>query len=249
MGLRQYTDPQSTRLLIRCRLPSFVERYTFNVQTFRSLERSFDEIHLLIQWLKDRMQVRLKAAHIVPSAINDLKNFGTLEEDLASSRRELTYHIQGSIEEGRTRSEYYNTNQAENLSRLTILATCLLPLSISATVLSMQTRFADLDVLLYDLLGVTFLLGLVALTIFLVSKKLLAIHRRQQRGFSTFGFGRIGLKASRMLLIYPTILLLTASFLVGMFKSATVGLQVLGYEAAGAFGFLVLLTLLKFFTE
>jgi hypothetical protein len=102
---------------------------------------------------------------------------------------------------------------------------------------------------LYDLLGVTFLLGSIALTIFLVSKKLLAIHKRQQGKVFTLDFGRIGLKISRMLLIYPTVLLYTVSFLVGMFKDATVGLQVLGYETAGAFGFLALLALLKFLTE
>jgi hypothetical protein len=226
-----------------------MERYTFNVQTLRSLERSFDEVHLSIQWLKDRMQIRLKAARVAPSAIDNLTDLGNLEEDLASSKRELTYHIQGLIEEGRTRSEYSNTNQAENLSRLTILATCLLPLSISATVLSMQTRFADLGILLYDLLGVTFLLGLIALTIFLVSKKLLAIRKKQRFTVATFYFGRIGLESSRMLLVYPTILLLTVSFLIGMFKNATVGLQVLGYEAAGAFGFWVLLRLLQYLTE
>lgn len=249
MGLRQYTDSQSIRPLMRCRIPGTEEPYAFKGQTLRSLERSLDELPLSIQWLKDRMQIRLKAAHVAPSAIDDLTGLGNLEEDLASSKRELTYHIQGLIEEGRTRSEYSNTNQAENLSRLTILATCLLPLSISASVLSMQTRFADLGILLYNLLGVTYLLGLIALTIFLVSKKLLVIRKKQRYTVATFHYGRIGLKSSRMLLIYPTILLLTVSFLIGMFKSVTAGLQVLGYEAAGAFGFWVLLTLLQFLTE
>jgi hypothetical protein len=249
MGPRQYTDSQLIRLLISCRLPSFRERYAFNVQTLRSLERSLDEIYLSIKWLNDRMQARLNEARVAPSAINDLTDLGNLEEDLASSKRELTYHIRGLIEEGRTRLEYYNTNQAENLSRLTILATCLLPLSISATVLSMQTRFADLDLLLYDLLGVTFLLGLIALSMFLVSEKILAIDGTQRLFFSNFDFGRVGLKASRMLSLYVWILLLTVSFLVGMLKSATVGLQVLGYEVAGASGFLGLLATLQYFTQ
>jgi hypothetical protein len=189
MGLRQYTDYQVIHPLMRYRLPGIEEPYTFKGKTLRSLERSLDESPLSIQWLKDRMKIRLKAAHAAPSAIDDLTGLGNLEEDLASSKRGLTCHIQGLIEEGRTCLEYFNTNQAENLSRLTILATCLLPLSISASVLSMQTRFADLGILLYDLLGVTYLLGLIALTIFLVSKKLLVIRKKQRFAVATFHQG------------------------------------------------------------
>jgi hypothetical protein len=237
MGLRQYTDTRFIHILIRCRLSSVRERYTF-MQTLRSLERSLDELHLSIQWLEDRMQIRLKAAHVASSALTDL---GNLEEDIASSRRQLTYHIEGLIEGVRTRSEYYNTNQAENLSRLTILATCLLPLSISATVLSMQTRFADLGLLLYDLIGVTFLLGFITLTMFLMSKKVLAVLPPLQ-------FGRIGPQSCRLMLINLWMLLMAVSCWFGMFNGVSAGLQVGGYESAGVFGILVLLTLLRFLT-
>ncbi|UKZ69193.1 uncharacterized protein TrAtP1_010203 [Trichoderma atroviride] len=50
-------------------------------------------------------------------------------------------------------------NQSGNVQMLTLLATIFLPLSLSAGVLSMQSRFKDLGDLLYDFFGVVVLLG------------------------------------------------------------------------------------------
>jgi hypothetical protein len=51
-----------------------------------------------------------------------------------------------------------NIHESQSVKRLTALATGFLPLSLSATLLSMQTRFADLGYLIYDFVGVGLLL-------------------------------------------------------------------------------------------
>ncbi|KAK2063272.1 hypothetical protein LY76DRAFT_601903 [Colletotrichum caudatum] len=57
----------------------------------------------------------------------------------------------------------WNVNQSQNVKVLTLLATVFLPLSLSAGILSMNTRFKDLGDLMYDFIGVVVLLGALAL--------------------------------------------------------------------------------------
>lgn len=211
------------------------------LQTLQRLDRSFDELAQAILWLASRIRSRLEADHVTPTLISDFLDLEQFEENFTSCRRELTYLMQDSVEDRRSRLEYYNNNQADSLSRLSILATFLLPLSISATVLSMQTRFSDLGVLLYDLVGVTSLLGFISLTVYLFSKQIMASRKGRIVNKS---FGRTRLQPSLIFFPYAVILFLTVSFLVGMFRGEIVGLKVLGFEAAGVFGYFVIATLL-----
>jgi hypothetical protein len=61
-----------------------------------------------------------------------------------------------------------NITQVNSVQRLTVLATIFLPMSLAAGVLSMQSRFKDLGVLLYDFVGVVVLLGAFAVLLFFV---------------------------------------------------------------------------------
>jgi Mg2+ and Co2+ transporter CorA len=58
--------------------------------------------------------------------------------------------------------------ETENVQRLTVLATIFLPLSLAARILSMQSRFKDLDYLLYDFVGVAILLEYLAGTLLVI---------------------------------------------------------------------------------
>ena len=167
------------RTLTICSYPRPILRPTVSEQTFRSLERSFVEIHSAILWLVHSMKGRLKTNHPATHAITKAMQLGKFEEEFASSKRELIYLKKRLFEDRRNRSENYHNHQAESLSRLTILATCFLPLSVSATVLSMQTRFAKLRFLLYDLVGVTFLLGFLAWTGLLFLKIVMVVRKRR----------------------------------------------------------------------
>jgi hypothetical protein len=167
-------------MLTICRHPSPELQYTVAEQILRSLEISFDELRLAIPWLICKMEKRLETNHTATRAITEAILFKNFEEEFESNRRELTYHIQRLIKGGLTHTDIYNNHQAKNLSRLTILATCVLPLSISATVLSMQTRFVNLGILLYGLVAVTFLLIFIALTVFLGSKRIIVSAREEE---------------------------------------------------------------------
>src|SRR5207248_2743778 len=67
-----------------------------------------------------------------------------------------------------------NIQESEIVKRLTILAAVFLPLSLATGVLSMQTRFAHLGYLLYDLIGVFLLVGFIAILVFCILK--LRVH-------------------------------------------------------------------------
>ena len=65
-----------------------------------------------------------------------------------------------------TYRELLNVHGSEDVKRLTILATIFLPLSLPPCMLAMNTRFADLGPLLYDFVGVSFLVGAVTLILY-----------------------------------------------------------------------------------
>lgn len=60
--------------------------------------------------------------------------------------------------------------EAQNVRLLSILASIFLPVSLACGLLSMQTRFADLHVLVYDFFGVLALLGILVGVIFIALK-------------------------------------------------------------------------------
>ncbi|KAF2996876.1 hypothetical protein E8E13_004898 [Curvularia kusanoi] len=216
----------------------------YTMETLRNLSKSLGELARAVIWLAGRIRSRLETDHVGPSAITDFIGLEHFEEDVASNKRELMYLNQELVAKERTRLDRYSNDQSNSVKRLTILATYFLPLSISATILSMQTRFSDLGFLLYDFVGVTLLLGFVALTIYTLSKKIMAFQKSMQDGDNLISIRGKSVRLTRMKFAYPTSLLLTVSFLIGIFKDENVGLKVLGFEAAGAFGVLILVALL-----
>ena len=75
----------------------------------------------------------------------------------------------------------HNFEDSTNVKRLFILATVFLPLSLVTSMLSMSTRFKDLKLILYDLLGVSVIVGLAAV-IFLFGVWLVADSRSSKDG-------------------------------------------------------------------
>ncbi|KAF2478380.1 uncharacterized protein BDR25DRAFT_338939 [Lindgomyces ingoldianus] len=126
---------------------------------------------------------------------------------------------------------------------LSLLASIFLPLSLASSLLSMQTRLADLHFLLYDFCGVIVLLATIVGIVVLVlrlnmwwSDKLAkwdsnVIFRRRIRpiiGFSTWSW------------VFIAWGLALSSFLVGMIKDVGLGLRILGFGAAIIGGMLLL---------
>lgn len=158
-----------------------------------------------------------------------------------------------------------NIHESQSVKRLTALATGFLPLSLGASLLSMQTRFADLSYLIYDFLGVGLLLFcsmgvvLVLLKLFLTTKdwrpfgakslniESLEVTPEQARKLKAKIFLQDKLVPwiGRAILIGSSVFVL-ATFLVGMFRKVSLGLIILGYGAAAILGFLIAVVVLVF---
>jgi Mg2+ and Co2+ transporter CorA len=93
--------------------------------------------------------------------------FRVLEADLRGCCRNIQGRLTRLTEELDNSLKFLDLarsmSQKRNVQFLTILATIFLPLSLAAGVLSMQSRFTDLGVLLYDFVGVVVLLVVIAL--------------------------------------------------------------------------------------
>ncbi|KAK4443449.1 hypothetical protein QBC34DRAFT_417151 [Podospora aff. communis PSN243] len=131
-------------------------------------------------------------------------------------------------------------NQSQNVTILTILATVFLPLSLSAGVLSMQTRFQDLGDLLYDFFGVVILLATI-IGVLLVGMVALSYGRewesvlvQRYKWYRSFGRLAVLCVAAVIGLVFGALVL--TSFLVGMFKDVTLGAKILGFGVLVAVG-------------
>ncbi|KAF1976836.1 hypothetical protein BU23DRAFT_13068 [Bimuria novae-zelandiae CBS 107.79] len=124
------------------------------------------------------------------------------------------------LEFGRARYE------SSHLQLLSLLAAIFLPLSLASSILSMQTRFADLGYLLY-FFGVILLLA--TLTTLIVG--VLVLVRKGSQNLRKFIETEPTLRAALIGLLLTMILipwmLILSSLLVGMFKSVGLGVKIL----------------------
>lgn len=140
-------------------------------------------------------------------------------------------------------NKYLNIRESKSVKTLTVLATIFLPLSLSTSILSMQTRFVDLNLLLYDFLGVFVIIGSLAVIMLLILKLVFRVRTQ-----STFLSMRLALPRSRkdqgrtcfgVLSTYYAMIwaIVIVSFVVGMTLDVIKGLKILGYGFAGMLGF------------
>ncbi|KAH9227333.1 hypothetical protein K456DRAFT_1765926 [Colletotrichum gloeosporioides 23] len=148
--------------------------------------------------------------------------------------------------------------QADSVQQLTILATIFLPLSLAAAVLSMQTRFKDLGVLIYDFIGITVLLGalVVPFILFLSMLKfatgsvMVRLEMRMAERDDSKSHDYLFLKKITRYMVAPGMVLwgalILASFLIGMFKNVKLGCMILGYGTAGMIGVVMIVSPIPF---
>jgi hypothetical protein len=143
-----------------------------------------------------------------------------------------------------------NIRESISVRRLTLLAAFFLLLSLSASIIGMQTRFAELNLLLYDFIGV--FVVICALTILMyciglvVSRSTIrqpipwhqpwVIWDKVKDNVSNFMNlkGYFYFNSISVYIVYTTaVVLVTASFTIGMVLNAILGLKVLGYGLSG----------------
>jgi hypothetical protein len=131
-----------------------------------------------------------------------------------------------------------NVNQADSVNQLTMLAAIFLPLSLAAGVLSMQTRFSELNFLLYDFVGVVLILGTMATLLAIITRYGPDIYDDillYSYSWRLYVAPKLR-KCLKFTLLTVWWLALLASFLVGMLKDSIFGLRLFGFEAAGITG-------------
>jgi hypothetical protein len=190
-----------------------------------------------LDWLSKQMRTRISVITASPRETEMTEYLDIIQDEREYTEQEISTQISLHNELYKVLAQKTSIEQANSVNQLTLLATFFLPLSLAAAILLMQTRFADLGVLLYDFLGVMVILIALALLV---------------AGFNAYGRSYyddflhevyFALRAfpayPRRITIFWSSLWISASlvsFLLGMLKSVDLGGTVLGYEAAAIVG-------------
>ncbi|KIW95812.1 uncharacterized protein Z519_02876 [Cladophialophora bantiana CBS 173.52] len=157
-----------------------------------------------------------------------------------------------------------NVNESRDVKGLTVLAAIFLPLSLSSSILAMSTRLVDLNILLYDFVGVFLILSSIAIVLYISIRGIGALvrkgryrvtHRLVKMSEHMDGFTNTitNIYSSMMwksfvvlMLVIVTLawLTVTVSFIVGMVGDHGTGVVMLKYTAfttAGIIGMTVVL--------
>lgn len=195
----------------------------------RSIERTIVGLSMSLDWLSKQMRTRISVITASPRETEMTEYLDIIQDEREYTEQEISTQISLHNELYKVLAQIISIEQANSVNQLTLLAAFFLPLSLAAAILSMQTRFADLGVLLYDFLGVMVILIALALLV---------------AGFNAYGrsyyddFLHEVYFALRAFPAYPRritifwsslwISALLASFLLGMLKSVDLGGTVLG---------------------
>lgn len=222
-----------------------------NMVILRSLDRSTNLLCASMDMVTGSITRRLKFmktnfSHLQHLSIKTSTQLW-LEEITHSSnfhKADLAHRIAIYKEQHAALAARITMKQATSVSQLTLLAAFFLPLSLSAAILSMQTRFMQLHLLLYDFLGVMLILGALAAVLAVVNRygtrvwnfnTNLAYGAKLRKAEAKVEIGGWPIRrATRFAWIGFWWCALLASFLVGMLMDdAKFGLRILGFEAAG----------------
>ncbi|KAH7128574.1 hypothetical protein B0J11DRAFT_274570 [Dendryphion nanum] len=202
---------------------------------FRAIEDAITNISHAITYTSNSLESTIP----IPQSLQTL--ISNLSQDSQHYTRWSTSLKTRSIEVHSVVMSRFNVRQANSATQLTTLAAFFLPLTLAAGILSMQTRFSDLHLLLYDFLGVVIILATLAIIF-------AALNRHCKEGFKTallspYGIGK-GWSGKRSWAGYLRLVVLVlwwlatlASFLVGMVKEVIFGLKVFGFAALGIVAF------------
>lgn len=140
-------------------------------------------------------------------------------------------------------AKIWSSLEVQKTLRLTILATIFLPLSLSAGILGMQSRFKNLGPLLYDFFGVVFILLTAVILTLLTIIFLGSVQEQTSRYLGErkveFVYGFVWAITNLAVVVLGALVL--SSFLVGMFKDVVLGAKILGFGFAAAIGVPLLL--------
>ena len=235
-----------------------VKEYT---NTFLDYEKSKEEGQDLVDAI-DLVLQTLASPAIDASVLSSEQRIREQTVRIRSMCAQLTKLNSRRIERRDQRYDLFVKNlsidDSISVKRLTILAAVFLPLSLASSILSMQTRFVHLHLLLYDFLGVFLLVASFAILIYLVLRGFTVLSRRDEwqrkeyrpwkspsRWWSskatTAEFDTYFKYLMQYALGFSVWAVTMVSFIVGMTVKVTLGLKILGYGLAALTGTSLLL--------
>lgn len=164
-----------------------------------------------------------------------MASFASVEAELLGCCREIDGILENLVKGLQHHLKFLDLSrslkQTRGLQHLTLLATIFLPMSLAASMLSMQTRFTDLKILLWDFFGVVFILGALASLLLTGISRYTKFREKDGRLLRDEDYRKrvrpkfvVYLKS--LLLLYG--LLVLTSFICGMYVNLTAGAMVLG---------------------
>lgn len=213
--------------------------------TMNAYEEGLDEINELsesINFVAERLLEHSseQGEALVPHVIEQIL---TLKRQCSWRRNFAEKAIARAHRELGARDTEHNIRESISVKRLSILATIFLPLSLSTSILSMNNRFKELNLILYDFLGVFTVVSSIAILIlllvsgFMKTNPLKFIFRKDVdpvEGYQVVLPWRISFLRIAMIYIWLPALwaVVLVSFIVGMVKNVILGLKILGFGSA-----------------
>ncbi|PSN70863.1 hypothetical protein BS50DRAFT_673587 [Corynespora cassiicola Philippines] len=214
-------------------------------KAIHKLENVFDAINCISNHIRDTPSTHAQGEH-----------WSLLEKQVKAAELDFTYYSkrvdQLKIEHDHRQavlSQIAGTKQSAGVTQLTALATFFLPLSLSAAILSMQTRFSDLGPLIYDFVGVVSILTIIAILLLLIHRYGKAfVEGVVETFYPTVAEHEIISRAFRYAGVGLWCLAFVVSFSVGMMVQIKLGWKTLGFSVAGitALGFIMMIAVRKF---
>lgn len=236
----QYYAPGGSNWRRSKLLPQVLESVTHDAYMYKEFAALADSYATDLESLVDVVGAVPGLCSSDPTHTTLLQHLVAELRGLCSEFRRSTAHMPNILEHHlKFLAMRRNIEESSSLRVLTVLVIIFLPLSLACDILSMQTRVKDLHYLLYDFLGVVFvLLTLVAVilaplksTLWLYGQWALGLSARPPlKGWHPHGRGLVGTAGFRMWAVF------FASIIVGMFKDVRLGGLVLGYGFAGLTG-------------
>lgn len=233
--------------------PETVDEYLDYLQhcelIFRDLQHLAESIDFVIEILARDNLVELQGS----TPIREHEEIFTIQKFCHQRLSNVKRHLERLNRFFEGKSKALNIQESVSVKRLTVLAAVFVPLSLSASLLSMQTRFVHLHLLLYDFVGVFFILStfallaypIISLALGLKYSKFLedvspipAVTKRQNKNAV-----RLSRILSALFLYIPGLIVWSvflASFIVGMTIETIFGLKILGYGLAVALAYVIL---------
>ncbi|OAP55464.1 hypothetical protein AYL99_10437 [Fonsecaea erecta] len=215
-----------------------------------------EEILQEVQHVTEAVLFLLAALNLASSSSPSQPNFESLHglrylrlrETCSQRRLNCERRIERINRTLETRNKLLNIHESTSVKRLTILAAVFLPASLASSFLSMSQRFHELDLILFDWLGVFVLVSSVTIVLYFAVKVILHVKSKTRLAYwspaALWAFDRepwLRIVAPFQLLVYLLIwAVVLACFVLGMFRSPSLGGKVLGYGIAGVLGFVVL---------